>query len=167
MPKEKKLFQMAVSSRNNSGFTLVEILLYISFYGLVMALLLPCAEGIIKVDNRLEMEGFCQRLSAEVTALQQASLWGADLQNKLIVDLNQQCYYVYYGSKIMKKVRLQEIGQGSLYFYSPNTSIIRFSAEGAPQVYFSVLIKNRRQPQLVKKFEVQPVTGRVVVSDIK
>ena len=119
------------------------------------------------MDNRLEMEGFCQRLSAEVTALQQASLWGADLQNKLIVDLNQQCYYVYYGSKIMKKVRLQEIGQGSLYFYSPNTSIIRFSAEGAPQVYFSVLIKNRRQPQLVKKFEVQPVTGRVVVSDIK
>lgn len=56
MPKEKKLFQMAVSSRNNSGFTLVEILLYISFYGLVMALLIPCAEGIIKVDNRLEME---------------------------------------------------------------------------------------------------------------
>jgi len=68
MPKEKKLFQMAVSSRNNSGFTLVEILLYISFYGLVMALLIPCAEGIIKVDNRLEMEGFCQRLAAEVTA---------------------------------------------------------------------------------------------------
>lgn len=48
MPKEKKLFQMAASSRNNSGFTLVEILLYISFYGLVMALLIPCAEGIIK-----------------------------------------------------------------------------------------------------------------------
>ena len=137
MPKEKKLFQMAVSSRNNSGFTLVEILLYISFYGLVMALLIPCAEGIIKVDNRLEMEGFCQRLAAEVTG------------------------------KIVKKVRLQEIGQGSLYFYSPNTSIIRFSAEGTPQVYFSVLIKNRRQPQLVKKFEVQPVTGRVVVSEIK
>ena len=57
MPKEKKLFQMAVSSRNNSGFTLVEILLYISFYGLVMALLIPCAEGIIKVDNRLETGG--------------------------------------------------------------------------------------------------------------
>ena len=51
MPKEKKLFQMAVSSRNNSGFTLVEILLYISFYGLVMALLIPCAEGIIKVER--------------------------------------------------------------------------------------------------------------------
>ena len=49
----------------------------ISFYGLVMALLIPCAEGIIKVDNRLEMEGFCQRLAAEVTALQQAALWGA------------------------------------------------------------------------------------------
>lgn len=48
MPKEKKLFQMAASSCNNSGFTLVEILLYISFYGLVMALLIPCAEGIIK-----------------------------------------------------------------------------------------------------------------------
>ena len=158
MPKEKKLFQMAVSSRNNSGFTLVEILLYISFYGLVMALLIPCAEGIIKVDNRLEMEGFCQRLAAEVTALQQAALWGAGLQNKLTV---------YREGKIVKKVRLQEIGQGSLYFYSPNTSIIRFSAEGAPQVYFSVLIKNRRQPQLVKKFEVQPVTGRVVVSEIK
>ena len=90
MPKEKKLFQMAVNNRNNTGFTLVEILLYISFYGLVMALLLPCAEGIIKVDNRLEMEGFCQRLSAEVTALQQASLWGADLQNKLIVNNEQQ-----------------------------------------------------------------------------
>ena len=159
MPKEKKLFQMAVSSRNNSGFTLVEILLYISFYGLVMALLIPCAEGIIKVDNRLEMEGFCQRLAAEVTALQQAALWGAGLQNKLTVDLDQQCYYVYREGKIVKKV--------SLYFYSPNTSIIRFSAEGAPQVYFSVLIKNRRQPQLVKKFEVQPVTGRVVVSEIK
>ena len=27
MPKEKKLFQMAVSSRNNSGFTLVEIII--------------------------------------------------------------------------------------------------------------------------------------------
>ena len=144
MPKEKKLFQMAVSSRNNSGFTLVEILLYISFYGLVMALLIPCAEGIIKVDNRLEMEGFCQRLAAEVTALQQAALWGAGLQNKLTVDLDQQCYYVYREGKIVKKVRLQEIGQGSLYFYSPNTSIIRFSAEGAPQVYFSVLIKNSR-----------------------
>lgn len=167
MPKEKKLFQMAASSRNNSGFTLVEILLYISFYGLVMALLIPCAEGIIKVDNRLEMEGFCQRLAAEVTALQQAALWGAGLQNKLTDDLDQQCYYVYREGKIVKKVRLQEIGQGSLYFYSPNTSIIRFSAEGAPQVYFSVLIKNRRQPQLVKKFEVQPVTGRVVVSEIK
>ena len=151
MPKEKKLFQMAASSRNNSGFTLVEILLYISFYGLVMALLIPCAEGIIKVDNRLEM----------------AALWGAGLQNKLTVDLDQQCYYVYREGKIVKEVRLQEIGQGSLYFYSPNTSIIRFSAEGAPQVYFSVLIKNRRQPQLVKKFEVQPVTGRVVVSEIK
>ena len=137
MPKEKKLFQMAVSSRNNSGFTLVEILLYISFYGLVMALLIPCAEGIIKVDNRLEMEGFCQRLAAEVTALQQAALWGAGLQNKLTVDLDQQCYYVYREGKIVKKVRLQEI------------------------------IKNRRQPQLVKKFEVQPVTGRVVVSEIK
>jgi len=113
------------------------------------------------------MEGFCQRLAAEVTALQQAALWGAGLQNKLTVDLDQQCYYVYREGKIVKKVRLQEIGQGSLYFYSPNTSIIRFSAEGAPQVYFSVLIKNRRQPQLVKKFEVQPVTGRVVVSEIK
>ena len=112
MPKEKKLFQMAVSSRNNSGFTLVEILLYISFYGLVMALLIPCAEGIIKVDNRLEMEGFCQRLAAEVTALQQAALWGAGLQNKLTVDLDQQCYYVYREGKIVKKVRLQEIGQG-------------------------------------------------------
>ncbi len=103
MPKEKKLFQMAASSRNNSGFTLVEILLYISFYGLVMALLIPCAEGIIKVDNRLEMEGFCQRLAAEVTALQQAALWGAGLQNKLTVDLDQQCYYVYREGKIVKK----------------------------------------------------------------
>ena len=58
MPKEKKLFQMAASSRNNSGFTLVEILLYISFYGLVMALLIPCAEGIIKVDNVWRWKGF-------------------------------------------------------------------------------------------------------------
>jgi len=94
MPKEKKLFQMAASSRNNSGFTLVEILLYISFYGLVMALLIPCAEGIIKVDNRLEMEGFCQRLAAEVTALQQAALWGAGLQNKLTVETNSVIMFI-------------------------------------------------------------------------
>ena len=49
------------------------------------------------------MEGFCQRLAAEVTALQQAALWGAGLQNKLTVDLDQQCYYVYREGKIVKK----------------------------------------------------------------
>lgn len=158
---------MAVSNRSKYGFTLIELLVYISIYSLVTALLLPCAEGIVKVDSRLEMEGFCQSLSAEVTALQQASLWGNSLQNKMMLDLNQQCYYVYRDGELIKKVSLQEIGQGKLYFYSPSTSIIRFSDEGAPQAYFSVLIKNRREPQLVKKFEVQPVTGRIVISDSK
>ena len=38
MPKEKKLFQMAVSSRNNSGFTLVEILLLWLSYGIIDSL---------------------------------------------------------------------------------------------------------------------------------
>ena len=65
---------MAASNRSKYGFTLIELLVYISIYSLVTALLLPCAEGIVKVDNRLEMEGFCQSLSAEVTALHAAQL---------------------------------------------------------------------------------------------
>lgn len=163
----QQLLLMAANNHSDRGFTLIELLVYISLYILMTAFLLPCMEGIMEVDSRLELEGFCQRLAAEVTDLQQASLWGNSLQNKLTLDLNQQCYYVYNDGELVKKVKLQEIGQGKLYFYSPSTSIIRFSAEGAPQTYFSVLIKNRQQPQLAKKFEVQPVTGRIVISDSK
>lgn len=94
---------MAASNRSKYGFTFIELLVYISIYSLVTALLLPCAEGIVKVDSRLEMEGFCQSLSAEVTALQQDSLWGNSLQNKLMLDLNQQCYYVYRDGELIKK----------------------------------------------------------------
>lgn len=158
---------MAVKQSKRSGFTLVEILTYVSIYLLLTLLVAPCVASVTNLRQRAEMDGFCQQLAADVTALQQASLWGSGLQNKLVVNLNNQSYAVYREGQLTKKVQLQTIGQGKLYFYSPSTTSVRFSEEGAPQSYFAVLIKNRQQPRLVKKFEVQPVTGRVVISDSK
>ena len=65
MPKEKKLFQMAASSRNNSGFTLVEILLYISFYGLVMALLIPVSYTHLDVYKRQGLKQIFESFSGD------------------------------------------------------------------------------------------------------
>lgn len=158
---------MAACSRSRAGFTMVELLAYISIYLLLLTLVVPCVKSITAAGSRLELEGFCQRLAADISALQQDSLWGNSLQNKFTLDLNGQSYNIYRGGQLQKTVRLAEAGQGQLYFYSPNTWQLHFSDEGAPNGYFYVLIKNRQQPQLAKKFEVQPVTGRIVISDIK
>lgn len=158
---------MAASNHKQQGFSLIELVAYTGIYLLLTLLLLPCAESLGKISERSELEGFCQQLAAEVTALQQASLWKGSLQNKIVLDLNNQSYTVYRNGVVQKKVRLKEIGRGKLYFYSPTTSVVRFSDEGAPKAYFSVYIKNRQSPILVRKFEVQPVTGRVVISESK
>lgn len=79
----------------------------------------------------------CQRLAADISALQQDSLWGNSLQNKFTLDLNGQSYNIYRGGQLQKTVRLAEAGQGQLYFYSPNTWQLRFSDEGAPMDIFT------------------------------
>ncbi len=157
------------SSKRRNGFTLVELLVYISLYFLLALLLYPGTERFDKMRQRMEMENFCQSFAADITALQQVSFWHSTLQkqSKITLDLSSQSYAVYRSGLLNKVVNLKKISQGKLYFYSPNTSVIRFSDEGAPQAYFAVQIKNRQLPQLVKKIEVQPVTGRVVISDSK
>lgn len=157
---------MAVPRNHNChGFTLIELLAYLSIYTLVLALLLPGYQKLTEVQQKIEMDGFCRSMATDITNLQQASLWNNSLKNKLILNMSEQSYSVYLGGEIIKHVQLGKVGAGKLYFYSPNTQSIAFSDEGAPKMYFFVSIKNRQMPKLTKKLEVQPVTGRVVVSD--
>ena len=97
--------------------------------------------------------------------MQREELYSCGYEYMLKIDTDLNGYKMFRKNKVFKSIGFYEIGYPDLVFIRPNNSILRFSNEGAPINYFSVVVKNKIAKNISRKIEVQPITGRVVISN--
>lgn len=158
-----------IHSKSSRGTTVIELIAFIGLYLLFVGMIVPGVQRFASYIDKLEVYGFCKNFAEDIETVQRKSLWYASIgkSEKITINLAKQSYSIFSKGAVIKTIYLNDSKNKNIYFESPSTSVISFSNNGAPQRYFSILVRHKKVSGFIKKIEVQPVTGRVVISDIK
>lgn len=159
---------------HQQGFLLAEVLTAVAI-GLVISLLLgPTFSRYEEYLARLQLKGAARELAADLNTLQQRALFQAgkdeeaDGKERLSVLEQLDGYVISRQGKEIRRVSFREAGAGAVYFTSSSPMKMHFGPEGSPVLpgYSSCYkLVHKAQADLAINVRIQPVTGRVVISE--
>ncbi|MCH4158163.1 MAG: hypothetical protein LKF34_06175 [Acidaminococcaceae bacterium] len=156
------------------GFLLAEVLTAIAI-GLVISLLLgPTFSRYETYLARMQLWGAARELAADLNTLQQRALFQAgedeeaDGKESLSVSNLLDGYAISRQGKEIRRVSFSKEGAGAVYFTSSSPMKLHFGPEGSPVLPGSsncYKLVHKAQANLAINVRIQPVTGRVVISE--
>lgn len=155
---------MAASLKQNrqSGFLLVEVLAVAAVLVLAAGMLLPQSLAYRKYFAKLEVRAAANLLAADMRRLQQQALFGEGEQRYLRSQVNGYDFIVQ-GKKV-KQVRFADNGWNVTLSW-PKRFNVQFGVSGSPAASGTWVLKHDELQNFSCTVAVQPVTGRIVVSE--
>ena len=144
------------------GFLLIEALAVVALLGLVVASLLPQSVGYSKIYAKLEVRAAANFLAADMRKLQQQSMFGEGEQ-RYMRSLSSG-YDFYERGKKIKQVRFADNGW-DLVLSWPKRFNVQFGVNGGPSATGTWILRHAKLENFSCTVAVQPVTGRIVVSE--
>lgn len=126
-------------------------------------------QGLLRYYYKEQVRLAAETLAADIRQLQQETMFsGARYSKTLNVDVKSKAAYGVYANEtkpaLCKEVTFGELGCEQVYF-SDQLNIISFYKNGSPKNNGTYLLRHRRLPGFYCKLSLQPVTGRVTVSE--
>lgn len=164
MLQELKLHPVVVRRflRKGRGFFLVEVLAVVALIALIVSVLLPQSEGYSKHYAKLEVRAAAGLLAADIRKLQQDALFGEGEQ-RYLRSLSSG-YDFYVRGKRVKQVRFADYGWQVVLSW-PKRFNVQFGVNGGPASSGTWVLRHSKLNNFSCSVAVQPVTGRVVVSE--
>lgn len=154
-----------VNSRK--GFALLELIAGVSIFFFMLVISLPMWQGFLGISEMAKVNSACRLLATDIADIQNKSLF-RNLEEPaylIMLDRYGDGYTIIKNQTIVKNVRFSELGLNPVVATCANTNKISFSTNGSPQRAVSVNVYSRKNNLKRKYVEVQPVTGRIVITD--
>ena len=154
-----------VNSRK--GFALLELIAGLSIFFFMLVISLPMWQGFLEISEMANVNSACRLLATDIADIQNKSLF-RNLEEPaylIMLDRYGDGYTIIKNQTIVKNVRFSELGLNPVVATCANTNKISFSTNGSPQRAVSVNVYSRKNNLKRKYVEVQPVTGRIVITD--
>ena len=145
-----------------AGFLLVEVLAVVALLGVLVGVLLPQSVSYSKHYARLQVRAASNLLAADMRKLQQQSLFGEGEQ-RYLRSLSSGYDYYLKGKKV-KKVRFSDYGW-NVELTWPKRFNVQFGVNGGPTYSGTWVVQHSEISGISCTVAVQPVTGRIVVSE--
>ena len=155
---------MATSSK---GFALLELIVGLAIFLFMLVISLPMWEGFLQISEMAKIDSACRLLATDIADIQNKALF-RNLEGPayvIMLDRYGDGYTIIKNQTIVKSVRFSELGLETIVATCANTNKISFSTTGSPQRAVNVNVYSRKNNSKRKYVEVQPVTGRIVITD--
>ncbi|MHC1719067.1 MAG: Tfp pilus assembly protein FimT/FimU [Acidaminococcaceae bacterium] len=155
---------MATSSK---GFALLELIVGLAIFLFMLVISLPMWEGFLQISEMVKIDSACRLLATDIADIQNKSLFRNLEEPAYVIMLDRygDGYTIIKNQTTVKNVRFSELGLDSVVATCANTNKISFSTTGSPQRAVSINVYSRNNNLKRKYVEVQPVTGRIVITD--
>ena len=145
-----------------AGFLLVEVLAVVALLGVLASVLLPQSASYSKHYARLQVRAAANLLAADMRKLQQQTLFGEGEQ-RYLRSLSSGYDYYLKGKKV-KEVRFANYGW-NVELTWPKRFNVQFGVNGGPTYSGTWVVQHSEVSGISCAVAVQPVTGRIVVSE--
>ena len=145
-----------------AGFFLVEVLAVVALLGILAGVLLPQSASYSKHYARLQVRAAANLLAADMRKLQQQSLFGEGEQ-RYLRSLSSGYDYYLKGTKV-KEVCFADYGW-NVELTWPKRFNIQFGVNGGSTYSGTWVVQHSEISGISCTVAVQPVTGRIVVSE--
>ena len=145
-----------------AGFLLVDVLAVVALLGVLASVLLPQSASYSKHYARLQVRAAANLLAADMRKLQQQTLFGEGEQ-RYLRSLSSGYDYYLKGKKV-KEVRFADYGW-KVELTWPKRFNVQFGVNGGPTYSGTWVVQHSEVSGISCKVAVQPVTGRIVVSE--
>ena len=145
-----------------AGYLLVEVLAVVALLGILAGVLLPQSVSYSKHYARLQVRAAANLLAADMRKLQQQSLFGEGEQ-RYLRSLSSGYDYYLKGKKV-KEVRFSYYGW-NVELTWPKRFNVQFGVNGGPTYSGTWVVQHSEISGISCTVAVQPVTGRIVVSE--
>ena len=146
----------------HAGFLLVEVVAVVALLGILAGVLLPQSISCSKHYARLQVRAASNLLAADMRKLQQQSLFGEGEQ-RYLRSLSSGYDYYLKGKKV-KEVRFADYGW-NVELTWPKRFNVQFGVNGGPTYSGTWVVQHSEISGISCTVAVQPVTGRIVVSE--
>ena len=147
---------------NQAGFLLIEVLAVVALLGVLAGVLLPQSVAYSKQYARLQVRAAANLLAADMRKLQQQALFGEGEQ-RYLRSLSSGYDYYLKGKKV-KQVRFADYGW-NVELTWPKRFNAQFGVNGGPTYSGTWVVQHSEFTGISCTVAVQPVTGRIVVSE--
>lgn len=121
--------------------------------------------GYARQQRRLQVQAAANMLAADIRNMQQQALFSDGILNRQIkVTADSGGYALYKDRKVQRKVSFAGQGCGDVYF-SKKIAQAQFTNTGSPSTTGAFELRHRGLTGCKYTVSIQPVTGRVVVSE--
>jgi len=151
----------------SKGFALLELVSGLAIFLFMLVISLPLWEEFLQISEMSKVNNACSLLATDIADIQNKSLF-KNLEDPvyiIMLDRYGDGYTIVKNQTIVKSVRFSELGLDPVLATCANTNKISFSTNGSPQRAVSVNVYSRKNSSKRKYVEVQPVTGRIVITD--
>jgi type II secretory pathway pseudopilin PulG len=145
-----------------AGFLLIEVLAVVALVGVLAGVLLPQSVAYSKQYARLQVQAAANLLAADMRKLQQQALFGEGEQ-RYLRSLSSGYDYYLKGKKV-KQVRFADYGW-NVELTWPKRFNVQFGVNGGPTYSGTWVVQHSGFAGVSCTVAVQPVTGRIVVSE--
>ena len=145
-----------------AGFFLVEVLAVVALLGVLAGVLLPQSASYSKHYARLQVRAAANLLAADMRKLQQQTIFGEGEQ-RYLRSLSSG-YDHYLKGKKVREVRFADYGW-NVELTWPKRFNVQFGVNGGPTYSGTWVVQHSEVSGISCTVAVQPVTGRIVVSE--
>ena len=154
---------MAVRRPNKErGFLLVEVLAVSVILIFLTGILLPQSDGYVKHCAKMQVRAAASILASDMRKLQQQALFG-DGEQRYLRSLSSGYDFYVRGRKV-EQVRFADYGWNVVLSW-PKRFNVQFGVNGSPTASGTWILRHAEKSEYGYVVAVQPVTGRVVVSE--
>lgn len=159
---------MAASQRSKkSGFIFTDILAGCFILGLAAAMLLVGGSSWLKYYHQKQLKQAAAVLSADIRLLQRQSLFDDGILNRQIKFMTDKKGYAFYvDRKVKKRIYFSDFGCGDVRLDN-KLAYVQYTNNGSPSMTGNIILKHQKLPGSFCTISIQPVTGRVVISEEK
>ena len=157
---------LAKKVRCQKGFLLAELICAIAV-GLVLTLFIGYAsQAGSKYTAKIQLRGAAKELAANIGSLQHQALFcQTAFREKLYVKSDLAGYSIVRHSQVIRDVDFSQGSFSRIRFTEETLKKIWFQNEGAPIYNGNFVLTHQDQEGLKVKVGVQPVTGRIVITE--
>lgn len=133
--------------------------------GLAVALLVTGGSGWQHYYHQQQLRQAAEILSADIRLLQRQSLFDDGILNRQIKFMTDKSGYAFYvDRKIVRRIYFSDFGCGDVRVDN-KLAYVQYTNTGSPSLTGNIVLTHQKLFKASCILSVQPVTGRVIVSE--